>query len=124
MKTVKIVLITILCGLILCLCGLLCLVLRGHDNRQENSIYESSFMGRYELVQETEMTPEGIESLVVQYDMNSNSVYFYEGADETIVIKEYLNFTPEAGQLSTVERQGSRLIIQGKRRDFSSFFPV
>lgn len=47
----------------------------------------------YKLVQEKELPAESIDSLEIRY-RNFMSVIFYENSDDTILIREYLNFTP------------------------------
>ena len=56
-----------------------------------------------------------IESLYMDYGMNSNDVYLYEGTGENIVIREYTNFTEREDWLSVVEQQGNTLTVKGKR---------
>lgn len=128
MKTTRIVLIIILSGFIffLCgfLCGFLCLSLSGRL-RPFSGRASGVIPGNYELVMEKELPANGVESLNIQYDMNSNSVYFYLAEDENITIEEYLNFKPEEGQLSRIEQNGKELLIRGQRRNSGfSFFSM
>lgn len=114
MKSVKIILITILCGLTV----LLGVVLGWgiHSGRG----FQRGFGRPYTLAKEYEMPASEIESLYIDYSMNSNDVYLYEGTGENIVIREYTNFGGKEEGLSTVEQEGNALVIKGKRRH--SFF--
>lgn len=114
MKSVKIILITILCGLIVLL-G----VVLGWGIHSERG-FQRGFGGPYTFAKEYEMPVSEIESLYIDYSMNSNDVYLYEGTGENIVIREYTNFGGKEEGLSTVEQEGNALIIKGKRRH--SFF--
>lgn len=115
MKTIKIVLITILCGLIVLLGAML-----GYGVRAENRGYHG-FGNRYELAKEWEVPASDIESLYINYGMNSNDVYLYEGTGDNIVIREYTNFKDKEEWLSTVGQEGSRLVVRGQRRSFGFF---
>lgn len=119
MRTLKEVLIVILCVLIAFLCAILGMALRGGGWA---SISRGNVLNRnYELVMEKEIEPEGITNLNIQYGMNSNSVYFYENEGENIIIREYLNFEAKEEQLSTVEQKASELLIKGRKRNSFSF---
>lgn len=115
MKAVKIVLITILCGLIVFL-G----VVLGIGARAGAGFYHG-FGRQYELAGEWEIPAAEIESLYIDYSMNSNDVYLYEGTGENIVIREYVTFKQRKEWFSTIEQKGRSLIIKGKRRH-SGFF--
>lgn len=120
MKTTKKILIIILCILTMFLCGILWVGLRSGE--PGFFIHRGEVINNnYTLAMESEVNSEGITSLNIQYGMNSNSVYFYEGEEENIVIREYLNFEPEEGQLSAVSKQDSELLIKGKQRNSISF---
>lgn len=120
MKTLKIVLIVILCGIMLFLGGFLAFALK--TGRQGWNTTTNGLTGNYELVLDEEVSAEGINSLNVQYGMNSNDVFFYEGAEDKIVIREYLNFTPKENEISTIQNMDGELVVKGKKRDgFFSF---
>lgn len=110
MKTVKIILIAILCGLLVFL-G----VVLGWGVRSGSGSYRG-FSRPYTLAKEWEVPAAEIESLYMNYGMNSNDVYLYEGTGENIVIREYTNFTEREDWLSVVEQQGNTLTVKGKRR--------
>ena len=115
MKAVKIVLITILCGLIV----FLGVVLGVGARRGAGFKYE--FGRQYELAGEWEIAAAEIESLYVDYSMNSNDVYLYEGTGENIVIREYVTFKQKEEWFSTIEQNESSLVVKGKRRHFGFF---
>ena len=66
-----------------------------------------------------------IRSLEIDYQKNSNEVFFYQGEGEDILIREYLNFTPKKNQLSIIKQEDSVLLIKGvNRRFFFSLFSI
>ncbi len=115
MRTVKIILITILCGLIAFL-GITLV----WGVRSESGFYRG-FGQPYKLAKEWEIPASETESLYVNYNMNSNDVYLFEGTGDNIVIREYTNFEGKEEWLSTVKQEGSTLVIRGERRR-SGFF--
>ncbi|MCM1216925.1 MAG: DUF4097 domain-containing protein [Lachnospiraceae bacterium] len=115
MKTAKIVLLTILCGLIAFLCTLLVWGARSEGDAH------AKFGQSYELAGEWEMPAAEISGLYIDYSINSNDVYLYEGTGDNIIIREYVNFKQKEEWFSTVTQEGSSLIIKGKRRR-SGFF--
>lgn len=123
MKSLKIVLIIILCGIMLLLGGFLAFVLQkdGEGNWMSGNGFAENW-GKYELVLEKEVSAEGISSLTAQYSMNSNDVFFYESTSDTFVIKEYLNFTPEEKDISTITKDGQELVVKGGNRKMAGIF--
>lgn len=120
MKAAKIVLITVLCGLILFLCSVL-----GMGMREGSSFFSrngGSIFSNYELVQEWEMSPDAVTQLSVHYGMNNNDVLLYEGTGDKIVIREYANFEMEEGQRTTVRQEENELTVQGRNRSFMFFY--
>ncbi len=115
MRTVKIILITILCGLIAFL-GITLV----WGVRSESGFYRG-FGQPYKLAKEWEIPASETESLYVNYNMNSNDVYLFEGTGDNIVIREYTNFEGKEEWLSTVKQEGNTLVIRGERRR-SGFF--
>lgn len=79
----------------------------------------------YELVQEKELPAENINSLEIRY-RNFMSVIFYENSDDTILIREYLNFTTGNNQLSEIKAAGDTVTVQGPKTNFytGSFLPA
>lgn len=121
MKTFRIVMITFFSVLALCLCVLLWRWLSfGTAGSFMTSVEVND---HYSLVQEKEIAAEDITTLSVKFP-NSADVLFYESDDNTITVKEYMNFTPTDNLLSKIELRGSTLLVEGKRRNFSasSFF--
>lgn len=103
--------------LALYLCGALWRLLSFRDN----TVFETS--SNYSLVQEKEFAAEEINALSVRY-ANSADVFFRESDGDTVVVREYMNFSPEEKYLSTIKVQDSTLVIQGKKRNFNFiFFP-
>lgn len=116
MKQVKIVMIVLISMIMLALCTFLWIGLtRGKE-------FRGPFGARYSLVLEKEIPAEGIRSLKVDYGMNSNDVFFYQGTGDTILIREYKNFEPEESQLSSVEQRGTELVVRGRRTVIFTFF--
>ena len=127
MKNLKIVMIVFLSCFTLFLCSMLGIALASGSgsgwflhNREG-----SSTPGRYSLVQEKEIPIADIEDVLkeihIDFGMNSHDVYFYQGDSDALVIREYLNYTPDEGQLSIVALESKELVIRGKRQGFFSF---
>ena len=77
------------------------------------------------LARETAIPAGDIRSLEIDYQKNSNEVFFYQGEGEDILIREYLNFTPKENQLSIINQEDSVLLIKGvNRRFFFSLFSI
>lgn len=115
MKAVKIVLIAILCGLIVFLGVVLGVGVRSGTG------FDHGFGWQYELAWEWEVPAAEIERLYIDYSMNSNDVYLYEGTGENIVIREYVTFKQKEEWFSIAEEDGDTLIVKGKRRHFGFF---
>lgn len=73
------------------------------------------------LARESSIPADDIRSLEIDYHMNSNEVFFYQGEGQEILVREYLNFTPKESQLSTLQQKDSLLLIKGTKRNFFSF---
>lgn len=120
MKSVKITAILILCGLALVLCGALYRGMTSGFGRFGNVRVETNT--GYSLIQEREIPAEEVSSFNIKYH-NFMDVVFYESADEdTILVREYLNFTPESNQLSRIETRKETLSIQGPNGGFTTLF--
>ncbi|MDE7352863.1 MAG: DUF4097 domain-containing protein [Acetatifactor sp.] len=137
MKTLKITLIAILSGIALVLITMLTVCLSGGSIRIGNFFFSpESFENNNSwsaggtvypecsLVLEQEIPAEGINSLNINYSMNSNDVIFREGAEGTITIREYMNFTPNANQISTINQKNGELTVTGKNRNRFYFFSL
>lgn len=121
MKSVKIVLIVILCGLIAFLCAVLGLFLvrKGSNNGNFSLIGNKGILSTYELLLEEEIDSVGIENIVIDYGMNSNDVIIYQASGDKIIVKEYVNFEADDSLKSTVEQSGDTLTVRGKKRNDS-----
>jgi DUF4097 and DUF4098 domain-containing protein YvlB len=137
MKTLKITLIAILIGIALVLITMLTVCLSGGSIRIGNFFFSpesfeinnswsagGTVYPECSLVLEQEIPAEGINSLNINYSMNSNDVIFREGAEGTITIREYMNFTPSANQISTINQKNGELTITGKNRNRFHFFSL
>ena len=117
MKNLKIGLLVALCILTALLCGIFVYGMTGHN------IYRA-FQGRYDdrgyvgmhLVLEKEVPMEGIDSISIFYNKNSNDIYLYEGQGDVVTIKEYNEADLNENELCTVGVNGSKLDVKGKRR--------
>ncbi len=117
-RTLKIVMIILLCGAALCLCALLGLALAG----RAGGFGSGAGAGEgedYEVVQEWEFPVEEIRHMEVS--MTSQTVYFYQGTDETVRIREFANFEPTDTQRTRVEETDGRLRIKGGKFHFFLF---
>ena len=126
MRKLKVATILFLAGTAVCLCALLVLVLSGSGVGEGGFFEGGSGLrdGDYALVLEKEISSEGLNSLKIDYGMNSNDVYFYQGEGESVVIREYMNFTPDEKQISSLEEKDGTLLVRGARRKRFGFFFV
>lgn len=95
------------------LCALLGIALFSGGIRNSGSRPE------YTKVKEWELPAGEIRSLKVE--VSFSSVYLCEGKGDTIVIREYANFTPRDGQLSQVMQKGTELRIRGMKKQVFTF---
>lgn len=116
MRKMKIATIVFLACTGVCLCAIL-----GYALTMEPGAWGGNGES-YSLVQEEEIDISGICSLEIDYGGTSNDVYFYESAGDTILIREYMNYTPKDNQISAIVRDGDTLIIKGRKRKIFSFF--
>lgn len=116
MKTFKISLIVILCELALLLSVLMWRSISSGGAHVLTNAY-------YSMAQEKIIPAEGITSLTIKY-RNFMDVTFYETSGDTIVVREYLNFTPSEKELSSVRKSGSALLVESAQTSFftSAFF--
>lgn len=73
------------------------------------------------LIQEKEFPAEEISSLRIRYH-DFMDVYFYKHDKETVLVREYMNFTPGSDRLTVIKADGSALSVQGTKRRFSMSF--
>lgn len=122
MKQLKIALIAILGGFCLFMAGIMVYFINAGGFFQSFAGQEEwRDMGNYELVLEKEESLDGIKELIIDYGMNSHDVYLYEGEDNKVLVKEFLNFTPDKNQISDVSLNRGALKIQGKRMNKSIY---
>lgn len=114
MRKIKIATLVILCIITAGLCGILAYGMAGHDIYVRD--YDSISYGSPHLVLEKEVPLDGIDSISVQYDMNSNDIYIYEGEGDSLTVREYNEFELTEEEVSTVKVTGSSLEIKGKKR--------
>lgn len=127
MRKLKVATIVFLAGTAVCLCALLVLVLSGSGagfGTDGNADIWGLGSGDYSLVMEKEFTPENIRGLKIDYGMNSNDVYFYQGEGESVIIREYMNFAPKEKQISGAEEKDGILWVKGRRRNQFGFLFV
>lgn len=122
MRNVKIGLIAVLCVITVGLCGILAYGMTGHH------IYGNWFHASGDrngtdarLVLEQEIPLDGIESISIRYDMNSNDIYIHEGETDSVIVKEYCYAELHENEISTVTTDKNRLEIKGKRRNHMGF---
>lgn len=115
MRKIKIATIIFLVCVGICLCAIL-----GYALTMEPGAW-SRKRDSYSLVQEEEIDISGIRSLEIDYGGASNDVYFYEGSGDTILIREYMNYTPKDNQISAILREGDTLAIKGRKRWLFTF---
>lgn len=104
----------------ICLCAILVLALSGKGGFH----FGDGGQGYYSLAMEKEIPSGDIRSLKIDYGMTYNDVYFYQSEGENIIVREYMNFTPQEKQISRVREEGSRLTIEGVRRNNFLFFSI
>lgn len=77
----------------------------------------------YSVVLEKEVDAESVSSLLIDYSMTSNDIQIRQWDGDGIRIREYMNYTPQEDEISTVEQSDGRLLVKGKKRfTFSLFF--
>ncbi|MDE7323318.1 MAG: DUF4097 domain-containing protein [Lachnospiraceae bacterium] len=123
MKKIKITALVLLCIVTAGLCGIFAYGMAGHDIYRigyGSRLGDNGFADAYgspQLVLEKEVPLDGIDSISIQYNMNSNDIYLYESDNEYLTIKEYNELELADDMLSTVTVKGSSLDVKGKRRD-------
>lgn len=114
MKGFKIALIAVLSVIAIALCGLLAWGIGDPEGWERFATDKASADKR--LVLDEEVSLDGIDSIDISYDMNSNDVYFYEAEGDALRVKEYVYYEAREDEISTVNVKGSTLEISGKRR--------
>lgn len=117
MKGIRIGLIVVLSVITVSLCWMLVYGMAG-GNLFRNSGHQN--YNSVQLVQEEEISLDGIDSISVMYGMNNNDIYFLESADDFVTIKEYSSSEMNANELSTIKVNGNSLEVKGVRRSYGS----
>jgi len=143
MKATNLIIASMSCGAILFLCGAV-LYTSAHKEEasSEASSYENTSLyeevsfyeanspllenapdmdNTYHLVQEKSYSTGEISHFDIDFSRNSHDVYFYESEESEFIIREYLNFTPEEDDISTLTVKSNCLTMKGKEYDTSSF---
>lgn len=117
MKGLKITLIVVLCVIVAALCGMLAWGI-GNPGGWHRFTGEMSKEEK-RLVLDQEVSLDGVDSIEISYDKNSNDVYIYEAEGDTLRVKEYAGYEVRESEMTTVGVKGSTLEIEGKRRHTS-----
>ncbi len=78
--------------------------------RGEHSFFSSRVIGNMKLVQEDAASLDGVKEINI--DFGSHEVEILSGADGEVRIKEYMNFDPLDGELTTMHKSGDDLEIR------------
>lgn len=117
MKQLKIILISILCGIFLLLCGVLVWGITGFGFKINGNSNNNITFGDYRKVLEVEVPAERIEVLNLFFDKNSNDIYFYESKSEQILIEEYVNMELSEKEETKVTETDKVLTLDSPRRN-------
>lgn len=120
MKQSKLILISILSGIFLVLCGVLIWGIVGLDFGEFFKAQKNNCTGfeNYTKVLEAEVPAEEIEELKLLFDKNSDDIYFYENDSEQILIEEYVNWKLSEKEKTEVTEKNGVLRLDSPRRDF------
>ena len=102
------------------LCGVLVYGMSGHRFYAGYQSYEV-YGGSPNLVFEKEIPLDGIDNILVQYDMNNNDIYLREGDADVLTIREYNELELKEDEISTVTVTDGRIEVRGKRRNGIEF---
>lgn len=119
MKQSKLILISILSGIFLLLCGVLIWGITGLNIRVNGSKQNipAAVYKDYKKVLEVEVPAERIELLTLFFDKNSNDIYFYKSDSEQILIEEYVNWELSEKEKTKVFEGNGMLTLDSPRRD-------
>ena len=120
MRKMKMVTLVLLCVLTAGLCGIFAYGMSGRGIYIGDQSYES-YGADPKLVFEKEIPLDGIDTILVQYDMNNNDIYLYEGEKDVLTIREYNELDLKEGDLSTVTVTDNKVEVRGKRRNGKEF---
>lgn len=77
---------------------------------RSNSFLSTRVIGSMTLVQEDAVSLDGVTDINI--DFGSHEVEVLPGAEEEVRIKEYMNFDPDNGELTTIRKSGNDLDIE------------
>lgn len=119
MKQSKLILISILSGIFLLLCGVLIWGITGLNIRVNGSKQNipAAVYKDYKKVLEVEVQAEKIEALNLFFDKNSNDIYFYKNDSEQILIEEYVNWELSEKKKTKVIEANGMLTLDSPKRD-------
>lgn len=118
MRKLKMAALALLCVVTLCLCGIFAYGMTGHDIYVGvfDKAYGNGNYGSMHLVLDETVSLDGIDSISIQYDMNSNDIYVYESEGDNLTVKEYNALELAADEVSAIRTTGSSLEVKGKKR--------
>jgi len=71
------------------------------------------------LVNTQNISLDEITSINISYQ--SDDIIFYTSDTDEIILKEYMNFTPDKNELASITTSGSEITIEGRRQNFQIF---
>lgn len=122
MKQIKIILISILAGIMLFLLSFLMSALNGKNPFARRTGDEWGYGNEPELVLEYEKEAAEISRLNLLYNKNSLDIIFLESDSENLVIREYAWRELEEREMTEVTESNGILTLKGKRRGKPSEF--
>ncbi len=78
------------------------------------SVSSSYSMANLELVNTSTISMEGIDTLSLDY--SSDDIIFYESDTQELILKEYMNISPNEKELTQIKQNGSELRLRGGDR--------
>lgn len=118
MRQSKLILISILSGIFLLLCGVLVWGIAGFGFRVNNHDNDDYIVfDDYTKVLELEVPAERIEVLNLFFDKNSNDIYFYMNDSEQILIEEYVNTELSEKEKTKVTEANGMLTLDSPKRN-------
>lgn len=115
MKGIKIGLIVLSSFIAISLCGILVYGLAGGARFRDEGPQGHN---NVQLVLEKEIPLDGIDSISILYNMNSNDIYLHESENEAVTVREYSSSEMSEKEISTVEVNGNSLEVRGARRNY------
>lgn len=108
--------LVLLCILAVGLCGVLVYGMGGQNLYGTKYVNSAS-----QLVMEKEVSLDGVDRICVTYDMNNNDIRISEAEGDMLTVKEYNTEELAEDEISTVEVDGSRLEVKGKKRNRTNY---